>query len=100
MVSVRKLVGDERKYCTHCDDRALYVLYYCNPKIVQQSSCGALCPRCMALLKSAVVKATAPNSARKEILLCAARFRCIAQKDIACTCSHSCEHQRKTSSIA
>jgi hypothetical protein len=66
MVSVRKLVGDERKYCSHCDDRALYVLYFANPKLVQQGSCGALCKKCMALLKAAVVKATAPNSAKPK----------------------------------
>jgi len=62
MVSVRRLVGDERMYCTHCDDRALYVLNYLNPRIVQQSSCGALCGRCMGRLKAAVVKATSPNT--------------------------------------
>jgi hypothetical protein len=60
MISVRKLVGDERKYCTHCDDRALYVLNFTNPRIVQQGSSGALCNRCMGLLKRAAEKATAP----------------------------------------
>ena len=66
MVSVRRLVGDERKYCTHCDDRALYVLNYLNPRIVQQSNCGSLCGRCMGRLKAVVVKATSPNSAKPK----------------------------------
>ena len=66
MISVRKIVGDERKYCIHCDDRAWYELNYLNPRIVQQSSCGALCERCMGRLKAAVVKATSPNSAKPK----------------------------------
>jgi hypothetical protein len=53
-------------YCTHCDDRALYVLNYLNPRIVQQSSCGALCGRCMGRLKAAVVKATSPNTRKPK----------------------------------
>ena len=61
MVSVRKIIGDERKYCTHCGDRASYELNYLNPRIVQQSSCGVLCGRCMGRLKIVVVKATSPN---------------------------------------
>lgn len=68
MISVRRLICDERKYCTHCDDDALYVLNFCNSKVVQQSSSGVLCKKCMALLKAAVAKATVPNSSMLQLL--------------------------------
>jgi hypothetical protein len=61
MVAVKKLRKNVVKYCNHCDDRALYVLYFTNTVIIQQGSNGALCKRCMELLKTAVVKATSPN---------------------------------------
>jgi hypothetical protein len=69
MISVKRLVLDERAYCTHCDDRALYKLFFTNPKIVQQGSNGALCGRCMGRLKAAIEKATAPvkKSKKKQI---------------------------------
>jgi hypothetical protein len=71
MISVRKIIGDERKYCTHCDDRALYELNYLNPSIVQQSSCGVLCEQCMKQLKAAIIKATITKQPkpRKGILM-------------------------------
>jgi len=61
MVAVKKLRKNVVKYCTHCDSRALYVLCFTNPVIVQQGSNGALCKRCMGRLKTEVVKATSPN---------------------------------------
>ena len=62
MISVRKIIGDERKYCTHCGDRAYFELNYNNPKIIQQSSNGVLCSKCFSLLKIAVAKATRHDS--------------------------------------
>lgn len=60
MIKVRRVGSKERKYCTHCDNRAVYVLYFTNPVIIQQGSNGALCGRCMGGLKKAIEKATAP----------------------------------------
>ena len=62
MIHVRKIIVDERKYCTHCGDRAWFELNYLNPHINQQSSCVVLCDKCMGQLKKAVVKATSPNT--------------------------------------
>lgn len=67
MISVRKIVGDERKYCTHCDERAYYELNYSNPRIIQQSSCGVLCRRCMGRLKTAIAKATCSNTTKEKV---------------------------------
>jgi hypothetical protein len=57
MIEVKRLLGDDRRYCTHCDDRAVCTLYFCNPKIVQQSSCGSLCQKCAKKLIVEFIKA-------------------------------------------
>jgi hypothetical protein len=59
MISVKKLSGSDTKYCTHCDDPAAYELNYLNPAIIQQSSCGVLCVKCMKLFKKEIYKALA-----------------------------------------
>jgi hypothetical protein len=65
MITVKVLVGDDRKYCTHCDNRAVYELFFTNPVIVQQGSNGALCERCMRRLEKAIAKVTSPNSTQQ-----------------------------------
>ena len=40
------------------------------------------------------------NTARDEILLCAAHYPCQYQDNIKCTVTHHCSEQRKTSPIA
>ena len=61
-----KLVDKEQKYCTHCDSPALYVMYFSNPKVVQQGSNGALCSQCMERLKVEIDKVTSPKKPVKN----------------------------------
>ena len=61
MVDVKKLGKKHVHYCTHCDNRASYLLYFTNPVIIQQGSNGALCEKCFELLKNAIIKISTLN---------------------------------------
>jgi len=66
MIQVYPVSPKLRKYCSHCDSIAVFEIWFCNEKIIQQSAAGCLCDQCMARLKAEVVKATAPNSAKPK----------------------------------
>lgn len=65
MIKVKKLGKNVVKYCTHCDKRASYTLYFTNPVIIQQGSNGSLCEQCMGLFKYEIDKATSNNKSIK-----------------------------------
>ena len=54
MIKIKKVPVNDRKYCTHCDDRAWWMLLACNPKIVQQSITACFCNKCYNNLKKAI----------------------------------------------
>ena len=67
MVDVKKLGKKHVHYCTHCDNRASYLLYFTNPVIIQQGSNGALCEKCFELLDEVridIIKGNASEIAR------------------------------------
>jgi hypothetical protein len=55
-ISVVKITADNQKYCTHCDDPALYAISAYNPKIVQPSITAVFCKKCMKQLKEEINK--------------------------------------------
>lgn len=57
-MQLKKIKKNIIKYCSHCDERASYLLYYTNPVIIQQGSNGALCKKCMKLLINEIKKVT------------------------------------------
>jgi len=62
MIQVYPVSKKLKKYCSHCDSIAVFEIWFCNEKIIQQSAAGCLCEPCMALLKAEVAKAIAPNT--------------------------------------
>ena len=66
MIQVYPVSTKLKKYCSHCDSIAVFEIWFCNEKVIQQSAAGCLCEPCMARLKDEVVKATTPNSAKPK----------------------------------
>lgn len=58
MISLKKIPKNTVTYCTHCDERASYLLCYLNPRIIQQGPMGALCTKCICILKKKIDKAS------------------------------------------
>ena len=54
MIAVYPISPKIKKYCSHCDDKAVYEIYFCNPKLIQQYSSGCLCNKCMEKLKKEI----------------------------------------------
>jgi hypothetical protein len=52
MIKVKLIPIKENKFCTHCDKSAVFELWFCNEKIIQQSAAGCLCGECMIVLKT------------------------------------------------
>lgn len=70
MIRVYPISSKLRKYCSHCDCIAVFEIWFCNEKIVQQSAGGCFCRPCMERLKAEIDKAvtnacrTVPDSDR------------------------------------
>lgn len=55
MISIKRIVGDDRRYCSHCGDRACFEINWCNPRRkIEKLPAGVLCTKCMRKLKKAV----------------------------------------------
>lgn len=57
MIRVYPISSKLRKYCSHCDCIAVFEIWFCNEKIVQQSAGGCFCRPCMEWLKAEIDKA-------------------------------------------
>ena len=58
MIKVYPVSSKSRKYCSHCDRVAVFEIWFCNEKIIQQSAAGCLCEMCTERLKNEIVRVT------------------------------------------
>jgi len=56
MISVHPISIKLTKYCSHCDEPAVFELCMCNPKVIQQSATACLCDKCMEALKTQLLE--------------------------------------------